>query len=83
MLVEFGLSTQLANPLGGRLDVLDREEQIRTGGLIAAVQTAPDVPGLDMKAVLRAGGPGIHPPSEQLAVELTSRRRVLDAQLEE
>jgi hypothetical protein len=52
MLVEFGLAAGLPDALGSRLGVLDLEEEIWPGTLVASVKTTADVLGLDLKAVI-------------------------------
>jgi hypothetical protein len=46
---------------------------------VAAVQSAANVPSIDVKAVVLAGRPGSHLPAEELTIEVTRRGWVLDA----
>jgi hypothetical protein len=83
MLVEFGLAAELSDALGSRLGVLDLEEEIRPGTLIASVKPTADVLGLDLKAVILTRWASRHRPSEELTVELATLRGVSDPELEE
>jgi hypothetical protein len=83
MLVEVGLAAELPHALGSRLGILDLEEEIWHGTLIASVKTTADVLGLDLKAVILTRWARRHRPSEKLAVELATLRGVSDPELEE